>query len=205
MHISHALLALAPALGAAAPLLAARDGQKSAVDLILAALPATASCPADAPECRTAAQAAPFLIEAMQRYELYTYPEIAAVIALVGFESVNFRYKHNINNPTQGTSNQMTQRFIVEYAQSIPEIAPQVTAAAGDAAKLVDILIDDKYNFGSGPWFLHTKCNADVRSALQTTPDQGWARYMRECVGVDPNQSGRQEVWASAKKAFGIA
>lgn len=71
----------------------------TAASLIAAIMPSSKSCDgADFPdECRTADQAAPFLIDAMQKYELYTYGEMAGVLSLIGVESVDMKFKHNVS------------------------------------------------------------------------------------------------------------
>jgi len=107
MHLSQLLVvSTLGGLVTAAPVLAPREQQQAAT-LIAGVLKPGASCPAGNGECRTAAQAAPFLIDAFQSYGVYTYGEIAAVLALIGYESVDFTYKHNVSpgRPGQGTSN----------------------------------------------------------------------------------------------------
>ena len=75
---------------------------------IQAIMPTSKSC-ADAEfpdECRTAEQAAPFISEACA--DLST-GECAATIALMGLESVEMKFKHNVSpgRPGQGTANMM--------------------------------------------------------------------------------------------------
>lgn len=199
-------LALA-GLSTAAPVLEARQG-KTAAALIGEIAPASLSC-ADATECRTNEQAAPFLVEAMAKYSLYAPGQVAAVLALTAFESVNYSFKHNVSpgRPGQGTSNMQMIDYNVEYAASIPELADQV-AAVGDVAasddgknKLLALVTDDKYNFGSGPWFLTTQC-PDVVDQLAAGTDAAFAAYM-QCVGVSVTPD-RQEYWNRAKTAFGL-
>jgi hypothetical protein len=208
-----ALLALAAASTVATPMpVFTRD--TSAAELIAKIAPGSLSCRAGEPECRTNTQAAPFLIASMQRYGLTTYPEIAASLALMAFESVDFRYKRNVSpgRPGQGTANMQMWNFNLEYAKSIPELQDKVAAlgylsednkAGLDA--LLSLVIDDQYNFGSGPWFLTTKC-AEARKMLQagTALDAAWTAYMT-CVGVSTTDEGRLAKWAAAKTAFGLA
>lgn len=58
-------------------------------------------------ECRTAKQAAPFLIKSMTGFSI---GQIAAMLSLIGVESEQLKYKHNISPgvPGQGTSNMMS-------------------------------------------------------------------------------------------------
>lgn len=204
LSTSLALTGLATAL----PIISPRQG-KSAADIIGEIAPASLSC-ADATECRTNVQAAPYLIDAMSQYKLSAPGQIAAVLALTAFESVNYSFKHNVSpgRPGQGTSNMQMIDFNVEYAGSIPALKDQV-AAIGDVAasddsknKLLALVTDDKYNFGSGPWFLTTHCSADVVEQLKAGTDAAFAAYMA-CVGVSVT-SDRQEYWNRAKTAFGL-
>lgn len=78
------------------------------VTVIEAIMPKSTSCEgADFPnECRTAEQAAPFVAEALIPF---SNAEKAALLALMGYESVDFRYKHNVSPGVegQGTANMM--------------------------------------------------------------------------------------------------
>ncbi|XXG98618.1 hypothetical protein Hte_004943 [Hypoxylon texense] len=186
----------------------ARDGG-SAADLIAQISPASTSC-ADTTECRTAEQMGPLFADAMAKYELNQAGQIAAVLALTAFESVDYKYKHNVSpgRPGQGTSNMQMFEFNLEYANAIPELKDQVsgvTADADDAKKneVLALVTDDKYNFGSGPWFMTTKC-ADAKDALSAGKDMdaGFQAYM-QCVGVTLTDD-RQAYWTRAKQAFGL-
>jgi hypothetical protein len=78
------------------------------VTVIEAIMPKSTSCEgAEFPnECRTAEQAAPFVAKALIPF---SNEEKAALLALMGFESVDFRYKHNVfpGVEGQGTANMM--------------------------------------------------------------------------------------------------
>jgi hypothetical protein len=73
---------------------------------IAAIMPQSSSCDgADFPdECRTAEQAAPFITKACADL---SDGECAATVALMGLESVDMRFKHNVSpgRPGQGTAN----------------------------------------------------------------------------------------------------
>lgn len=89
------------------PVLVARGKIVTAQAAIEAIMPESKECGADATEeCRTAKQAAPFLIDAMEGFSL---GQIGAMLALIGVESVDLKYKHNVvpGTPGQGTSNMM--------------------------------------------------------------------------------------------------
>ncbi|KAI5862578.1 hypothetical protein GGS23DRAFT_597377 [Durotheca rogersii] len=201
-----AVLLAGQALAAPAQL-QARQG-KTAAAIIAEIAPGSASCDGT-PDCRTADQAAPFLIEAMAKYGLTSPGQIAGVLALSAFESVDFKFKHNVfpGRPGQGTSNMQMFPFNILYAQSISELAGQVSGVSADAPdaqknEILDLLADDKYNFGSGAWFLTTQCGSDVVEGLKSGSDASFAAYMA-CVGVGLD-GDRQAYWTRAKQAFGI-
>ncbi|KAI0098754.1 hypothetical protein GGR51DRAFT_565455 [Nemania sp. FL0031] len=180
----------------------------NAADQIAVVAPASKSC-ASSTECRTNVQASQPFIDAFTKYNLKAPGQIAAVLALTAFESVNYQYKHNISpgRPGQGTSNMQMISYNIEYANSIPELKSKV-AALGDIStpdkqnQLLALVTDDKYNFGSGPWFLTTKCSKDVVSGLEKGTDEAFAAYMG-CVGVTVTDD-RKAYWTRAKQAFNL-
>ncbi|KAJ9137385.1 hypothetical protein NKR19_g8216 [Coniochaeta hoffmannii] len=181
-----------------------------ASDIIAAIMPSSTSCASAASgpyasDCRTNVQAAEPLIAAMKAYNLTTAGQIAAVLALVGFESVDMRYKHNVYPGTvgQGTSAMLMPENVRAYAGSLPELAGGLAAAGGDPGKVLELVVDDKYNFGAAPWWLTSKCGAAVVEGLRGASEDGWKAYMG-CVGVDAGEPKRVEYWARAKKAFGL-
>jgi hypothetical protein len=183
-------------------------GAKTAADIIGEIAPGSLSC-SETTECRTNVQAAPFLINAMSTYKLQSAGQIAAVLALTAFESVDYKYKHNVSpgRPGQGTSNLQMINFNIEYANSIPALKDKVAALGSidsDDKKnqLLALVTVDEYNFGSGPWYLTTKCDKDVVSGLTAATDEAFAAYMG-CVGVTVTDD-RKAYWTRAKKAFGL-
>ncbi|KAI2616483.1 hypothetical protein GGR54DRAFT_227012 [Hypoxylon sp. NC1633] len=188
--------------------LRARDG-KTAAEIVAEIAPNSKNC-APNTECYSADQAGPLLVDAMSKYKLVYAGQIAAVLALTAFESVDYQYKHNVSpgRPGQGTSNMQMFNFNLQYAQSIPELADKVAgvdANSADDAKKNEVLAlvnADQYNFGSGPWFLTTQCGAGIVDGLKTGSDAGFQAYMG-CVGVTVD-SERQAYWTRAKQAFGL-
>ncbi|KAF4453272.1 hypothetical protein F53441_4002 [Fusarium austroafricanum] len=183
----------------------------SAVPIIESIAPKSKICPMGNKECRTATQAAPFIISAFQTHKIYAPAEIAAVLALMAFESGDFQYKRNHfpGRPGQGTANMQMPNYNLMYAKSIPEVAKgfqgiESTQGMSDAElnDLLDQVTVDKYNFGSGPWFLATQCKDDVRQAFKQDADAGFKAYIEECVGTEV--APRQEYFNRAKKAFGL-
>ena len=88
--------------------------------------------------------------------------------------------------------------YNAKYAQSIPEISDEVTAANGDVAQILDLLLSEgEYDFGSGAWFLTTQCSKEVREQLQSGNEQGWEAYITQCVGTEAN-ADRKAYWQKA-------
>lgn len=166
---------------------------------------------ADTTECRTAEQAAPFIAQAMYDYGVYTTPEMAAIIALMAFESVDFKYKHNVSpgRPGQGTANMQMANFNLKYAQSIDSLKSQVSQftttdglSTDDLNHILSLVQPDEFNFGSGPWFYSTQCDPSVKQALWQNVDTGFQQYMA-CVGVTVTDD-RLAYFTRAKAAFGL-
>ncbi len=226
MRLNHLLLV--GGFAAATPIPASRDAGLWNEQLTLAVVPNSLSCTSGSDECRNATQVTPLLIDAMAAYQINTPAEIAAIVSLIGFESVDFQYKHNISpgRPGQGTSNMqmlvcnlpslspslfpsfvpanmkfLQQPYNIQFAQSFPELASEAEALTNDPNGLLALVTPDQYNFKSGPWFLATQCDPSVRAALQNGDDAGFAAYMA-CVGTDV--AGRQDYWNRAKEALGL-
>ncbi|KAH9904180.1 hypothetical protein F4778DRAFT_85388 [Xylariomycetidae sp. FL2044] len=193
----------------------------SAAEQILQIAPKSASCAGAGEDCRTNVQVTPFLIDAMIQYNITNSAVIAAVLALTSFESDSYQYKVHIypsKVPGQGTSNMQSAAFNRQYAESIPELKDQLAAITGDTDAdkdaILKLVTDDKYNFGSGPWFITSQ--PECKEALDAfkklyNPDDGvananaddcFAMYMT-CVGVTVTDE-RTAVWNLAKEAFGI-
>ncbi|KXJ91780.1 hypothetical protein Micbo1qcDRAFT_161802 [Microdochium bolleyi] len=189
-----------------------------ASDIIATIAPKSTSC-ADTKECRTNVQVGEAFIQAFLAYEIYQPAAMASILALVALESGEFKYKRNLQhaNPAddqkihwgQGTSNMQLATFNLEFARSFPELASQV-GTPGDTMeaknKILDLVVDDKYNFKSGPWFYATQADcAPAREAFKgTDADAGYQAHMK-CVGVDASNAERMQYWTLAKKAFNLA
>ncbi|RFU73104.1 hypothetical protein TARUN_9146 [Trichoderma arundinaceum] len=203
MHFSTAAsLVLSLATLAAAQLPAAAIVKKIA--------PGAENC-ADTTECRTAEQAAPFIAQSMFDYKVFTTPEMAAIISLMAFESVDFKFKHNVSpgRPGQGTANMQMANFNLLYAQSIDSIKDQVSQftttdglSTDDLNHILSLVQPDEFNFASGAWFYTTQCDSSVKEALWADVDTGFQKYM-ECVGVQVTDD-RLAYFNRAKEAFGL-
>lgn len=188
--------------------------QISAAPIISAIAPNATECASDNDECRTAEQAAPWIALGMFQHGVFSTKEMAAVISLMAFESVEFQYKHNLfpGRPGQGTANMQMAKYNLLYAQSIPALKSKVAQYGDDVDKLSDgeknkvlaLVTPDQYNFASGPWFLATQCDKSVRDALVKDVDAGFKTYMEDCVGVEVTDD-RLAYLERAKKAFHLS
>ncbi|KAL2178653.1 uncharacterized protein P884DRAFT_276553 [Thermothelomyces heterothallicus CBS 202.75] len=178
----------------------AGDGPKvDMVAIIKNVLPTSDSCAgADFPdECRTAEQAAPYVSKACADL---SDAECAATLAVMGYESADFKYKHNLgNNPGQGTANMMSPENVLAYAT---DLFGADKVAGKTPNEVLAMVTPDETNFGSAAWHLKTKCPS-LRDALKTGTDAAWERYMNECIMGDKNPK-RLEYWNRAKNAFGL-
>ncbi|KAG5924059.1 hypothetical protein E4U61_001715 [Claviceps capensis] len=175
--------------------------------------PKSLSCLPCSPDCRTAHQATPFIASSLKKYEIHDLNTTAALLALMAFESVDFRYKHNVfpGRPGQGTVNMQSSSFNLLYAKSIPALVPLVASIPSSSVEglknetlnaILGLVTPDEYNFGSAAWFLVKQCGRDVMRALQRDLEGGFAAYMK-CVGVEVSEE-RRVYLERAKKAFGL-
>ncbi|KAM7190630.1 hypothetical protein V8F20_009647 [Naviculisporaceae sp. PSN 640] len=163
-------------------------------------MPNSTSCEGATDECRTAAQAAPFLIEAMDGFSL---GQIGAMLALIAVESAEMKFKHNVfpGVPGQGTSNMMSpKQFVKSYA--IDKLGQAAVEGKSDADVLA-LVQPDEYNFGSAPWFLRTQCTKEVQDGLLGGTQAGWEAYMG-CIGVPPTDDPRPKYWKAAQEIFNL-
>lgn len=185
-------------------------------DLIAKVAPASTKC-ADASntECRTNVQVAPYLLDAILKYGANSNGAVAAVVALTAFESASYQYKANKvpGEPGQGTANMQSFANNVDYANSFPELVDKVAAIGlpenhAEATKeqkntLLALVTDDKYNFGSGPWYLTQHCEPKYLKALGDATDAAWTDYITGCVST-PDTPERDALWKAAKEALGL-
>jgi hypothetical protein len=202
-----ALLALPTAF--TAPLLACpphTPGGGEAVSLtaqqILAMAPKSISCDGSNDGCRTADQAALWIGKSFTTFSLTSKAEQAAVLGLMAFESVEFKYNTNQQGHVgQGTYNMQSGEYNLKYAQSIPVLREQLAASGTtDLNTVRNLVLADEFSFASGAWFLVTQCSAEVRQQLQTGSEEGWAQYISQCVGTEPEP--RKAYWQAAVNAL---
>ncbi|KAH7143583.1 hypothetical protein EDB81DRAFT_500055 [Dactylonectria macrodidyma] len=183
----------------------------NATTIVAEIAPGSESCASDNADCRTAPVVGTYLALAMRKYSIYSVNQMAAVISLMAFESVDFAYKHNISpgRPGQGTANMQTAGYNLLYAKSLDGVKDKVAdidsvdgLSDDKLNEILALVTPDEYNFGSGPWFLTTQCDASVRTQLDADIDAGFSAYMG-CVGTTLTDE-RTAYLTRAKEAFGI-
>jgi hypothetical protein len=195
---------------AAIPHLIPRDP----VAQLISIAPTSSSC-TGAPfpsECATASTAVGPLISSFATYSVSTAAEQAALLAWMSYESGEFKYNQNHfpapGRPGQGTRTMMMPNFVAEYVASIPALAGQAAAAAGDPAATLALVENDTYSFGSAAWFYSTQCSEAIKSQLQTGSESGWDAFLTTCVGTDPSEgtgsTSRLAYWQRATAALGV-
>lgn len=106
-------------------------------------------------------------------------------------------------------------QFNLQYAASIPALAPQVanlTGGAGAAANATalppdtlnairELVLPDRYSFASAAWFLTSQCSCDFQRGLKTGGLDGWKKYIEKCVSTEVTPE-RQASWEKAVEAL---
>ena len=111
-----------------------RATSDTAAAILLEIAPTSNTC-SSAPfpvECETTDQAAPYLIDAMISYGVYSPPKLSALLSLIAFETGDFKYaiNHYPGRAGQGTRNMQMAEFNLQYALSIPKLKAQAQAIA---------------------------------------------------------------------------
>jgi len=214
-------LATACPIPQAGPVALAASGVKATPQIVVGAAPGSAGCDGSA-SCRTADQAAPLIQAAFDKFGFNTAGEQAAIMALMAFETGDFKFDVNVfpGRAGQGTRNMMTFPFIAKYALETPEVAGQVAAIApglNDAMSFDQanqtppdtmnavraLVLRDDLSFGSAAWFLRTKCTPDIATGLASATADAWSKYMTVCVGTSDDPA-RLEGYRRALRAYGV-
>jgi hypothetical protein len=188
----HALTLLSTAT--AIPLVRKQAACISPTNLISIA-PDTASCD-DAPfpsECAPASVAAPNIAQSFSLFNIDSFGAQAALVAIMLFESGDFKYKvnHFPGVAGQGTRNMQSPAFNAKYAEWIAANGQDgtvtegsVAAVASDPATLLDSINTDKWSFASAAWFVSTQCGASQVQALGDGSQASFVAYLTGCVGT---------------------
>ncbi|KAJ4296228.1 hypothetical protein N0V90_006273 [Kalmusia sp. IMI 367209] len=201
----------------ALPLAAPQDSSSSnascyeiTVDDLTAIAPETASCPGTgdfATECADATRAAPAISASFQKYDISSRGEQAALIAIMLYESGNFKYNHNHfpapGRAGQGTRNMQMAPFNDKYATDLfgADKAAQAQAEGGDDAVLA-LVQGDEESFASAAWFVSTQCDEGIKTGLASGSMVGWDAYLTTCVGTTHTED-RDTAWTAAKQVLG--
>lgn len=158
-------------------------------------------------ECRTAAQAAPMIASSFTNFGLTSFGEQAAVVALMLYESGDFKYaiNHYPGVPGQGTRNMQSSTYNSKYAEYLSTIcqdcgittAQVQQASSAGPAQLLDLVNTDQWSFSSAAWFLSTQCDASIGQGLAAESEEGWESYLSECVGTTAT-ADRTAIWTQA-------
>ena len=166
----------------------------SANNLITVA-PDTASCDG-APfpsECGPASVAAPNIAQSFNLFNIDSFGAQAALVAIMLFESGNFKYKinHFPGVAGQGTRNMQSPAFNAKYAdwivangQDASITQGSVAAVASDPAALLELINTDEWSFASAAWFVSTQCGASQIQALGDGSQASFEAYLTGCVGT---------------------
>lgn len=91
--------------------------------------------------------------------------------------------------------------YNLKYAQSVPMLrAPLQAMGTSDLGKVLKLVLTDELSFGSAAWILQTQCSPEIREGLKKGGEEGWANYIKECVGTEPEP--RKAYWQAAVKAL---
>ena len=185
------------------------------VPQILAIAPKSSTCEG-APypkQCRTAEQALPHIVASFHKYGINSAAEKATLIAIMAFETGDFKYNVNVvpGTPGQGTRNMQSASFNMKYAMSIPslsaQLGPVMTGPEGldNPNGIRDLLTaDDNLDFGSAAWYLKTQCGPAVGNNLATGGLAAWQAYITGCVHTTPT-ADRQAYYERAMKSLHAA
>jgi len=169
-------------------------------------------------ECRTATQAAPFLVKSMEAWNITNAREIAALLSVIAFNTDSFKFNTG-KCAGQGTRNMQRDRWNLAYAQTFPELAAPLRKITGanftdtahsqgalsdtQYAAILDLVLPDKYSWGSAAWFLTSQCES-TRQGLREAhdPHSAYSIYL-QCIGTEMSE-GRMVFWVAANEAFGL-
>lgn len=157
--------------------------------------PFTASCDGSPfpAECAPASLAAANIAESFRLFNIDSFGAQAALVAIMLFESGDFKYKinHFPGVAGQGTRNMQSPAFNAKYADWIVANGNDATitqgsvaAVASDPAALLDLINTDKWSFASAAWFISTQCGASQVQALGDGSQASFQAYLTGCVGT---------------------
>jgi hypothetical protein len=170
--------------------------------VVQAIMPSSGSCSgAEFPdECATAEHAAPFVAHGWTTYNINSRGAQAATLALMAYESGEFKFNqaHFPPTPGKGTRNMQSPTFNVKYAAAVFG-----SSSSSDPITALNSMLPDQYSFASASWFLAMQCPTVLRQ-FASDPDGAWTEYLgSSCIDTTDN-SQRDAYWVSAKAALGV-
>jgi hypothetical protein len=159
-------------------------------------------------ECAPASVAAPNIAQSFSLFNIDSFSAQAALVAIMLFESGDFKYKinHFPGVAGQGTRNMQSPAFNSKYAdwivaneQDAGITQGSVAAVANDPAALLDLINTDQWSFASAAWFISTQCESQIQ-ALGDGSQASFEAYLTGCVGTTVTED-RIAGW---KKVIGL-
>ncbi|KAJ3989487.1 hypothetical protein F5890DRAFT_1185923 [Lentinula detonsa] len=157
-------------------------------------------------ECRTAAQALPFVNKGFSDYNITSVGEKAALLSLMSFESGGFQFNinHFPGNPGQGTRNLMEFPAGPTSYASLSSLPNTLSNQTKNAIRAV--VLGDGLSFASAMWF-YTQSGATqigqpgqgctqiagLVQGLQAQTEAGWEHYITDCVGTTVTDERRED------------
>ncbi|KAM4055276.1 hypothetical protein HRG_006072 [Hirsutella rhossiliensis] len=168
-------------------------------------------------ECRTAAQAAPHIVDSFRAHNISCVQEAACLVSLMLLESAGLQFKHNVSPSPgvlgQGTANMQSPKFNLLYAKDVVAKLPDDLANATDAdglgksqkAAMMALVTQDNLNFASAAWFHKTQCaDQAVKAKLRDGGLDGCGDYLQTCVGTKKDDPSRVALNEQVYKEMGV-
>lgn len=176
----------------------------SAISILETIAPTSNTCD-NAPlagDCATASQAAAPIIASFTQYSITTAPEQAALLSWMAFESLDFKYDHNVSpgTPGQGCRNMMMPGFVKKYAA----VVQGADASSSDPATVLNSVIAAGGDWGAAAWFYNTQCSDAIKNGVKTGGKAGWEAWITGCVQTTVTDA-RTQYWQRAAQALGMS
>ncbi|KAJ2724789.1 hypothetical protein GGI07_001750 [Coemansia sp. Benny D115] len=161
-------------------------------------------------ECAPNSRAVVAINNAIAKYGVTGRGEIAALIALMAYESADWQY--NINHfpgrPGQGTRAMLMYNFIEQYSKQVhaQDAGKVLAAGAGtDASKnsVRSLVLNDNDSFGAAFWYLVTVAPSyhNNLGKLRFGNADDFKDYVVNGVGAGWD-SNRQSIWETVNRAL---
>ncbi|KAJ1643449.1 hypothetical protein J3B02_003145 [Coemansia erecta] len=161
-------------------------------------------------ECAPNSRAVMAINHAIAKYGVTSTGEIAALIALMAYESADWQYNinHYPGRPGQGTKAMLMYDFIEKYAQQVHQSeATRVLISGGnsDSAKnsVRELVLNDDDSFGAVFWYLVTQAPAfhNNPAKLRAGNADDFKEYVVNGVNAGWDDK-RMSIWNQVNSAF---